>query len=196
MRLKNILAVLGVAVSLFIFSGCQTKPPKSISEIMQQPKNSDYYLAYNIWTDGKFKISSINYQVRLIIPFGTKVRVKKVTSKAITFTVLSTGEEYTIVYKDQYGLKPIEAFIRTLLTKKNGDQLAKGIPASDVAMIKRGDIRRGMSKREVILAYGPPSPHRTPSLENATWVYWLRRYPVSLTLRVIFKGDKVLEVLR
>jgi hypothetical protein len=164
---------------------------------MQEPEGTKYYLAHNIWYEYPSKISSINYQSGSILPVGTEIdNVKILRRHRISFRVVKTGITYTITYYEKYGLKPIEDYLKTLITTKNREELLKGIPAKFADAILAGKVIPGMSRKEVILAYGPPSPHRTPSTENPTWVYWLKRWPVSITSRVIFKDDKVLEVLR
>ena len=182
-------------ISILSLCGCHTSRP--IGEILGTPKKSDYFLGYNIWTDGKHKLSSINYLIRPIIPFGTKVKVMDITNKSITFKILSedtflNGQEYTIIYYKKYGLKNIDYFIKNLITTKNRSELTKGLPKSHIPYLLSGDLKKGMTKREVILLYGPPSPHRT-SIQSTTWTYWMRRFPFSLTAQIHFEQDKVVS---
>ena len=74
--------------------------------------------------------------------------------------------------------------------------MTKGMSQDVINAMLSGKVIKGMTKDEVIITYGPPSPHRTPSLANQTWIYWLRRWPISVNSRVIFRDDKVVQVLK
>jgi len=193
--LKNLFRLVAVS-SFLVLTGCVTKPTTSVSGIMQQPDGTRYYLAHNIWVKNPSKISSINYQSGSLLPVGTEIAdVKILRRKRISFRAVSTGITYTIVYYEKYALKPLEEYLKTLITTKNREEILKDVPEKFADAVLAGKVLPGMSKNEVILTYGPPSPHRTPSLDNPTWIYWLKRWPVSLTSRVIFKDGKVLEVM-
>ena len=58
--------------------------------------------------------------------------------------------------------------------------------------ILQGKVEKGMTRKEVIMSYGPPSPHRTPLQATTTWVYWEGQFK---TKRIIFKNDKVIDIL-
>lgn len=47
---------------------------------------------------------------------------------------------------------------------------------AELQAIKEGKLVVGMSKAAVIMAYGYPPEHRTPSLESNTWIYWIDRF--------------------
>jgi len=199
--LKKMVVLSGVVISALLMSGCAT--PVSVSEVMQQPEGTDYYLAHNVWTDGRRTVSSINYQVGSIVPFGTEVQIVKATDdsvffnkNAVKFKVVSTGITYTIKYQEKYGMEPIDAFIKKLITTQTKSEMTEGISQDFVDAMIRGEVLPGMTRKEVIMAYGPPSLHRTPSQDMATWIYWIKRWPISKTSRVIFKGDKVLQVMK
>ena len=49
-----------------------------------------------------------------------------------------------------------------------------------------------MTRKQVIITYGPPSRIRTPNPLSDTWIYWADRVKSK---RVIFKNDKVLTEL-
>ena len=58
--------------------------------------------------------------------------------------------------------------------------------------IRRGEVVPGMSRQEVLFAYGPPPACRTPSLRNETWIYWIAP---EQTIRVVFRNDKVRNII-
>ena len=55
-----------------------------------------------------------------------------------------------------------------------------------------GEVVPGMSRQEVLFAYGPPPACRTPSLRNETWIYWIAP---EQTIRVVFRNDKVRNII-
>jgi uncharacterized lipoprotein YehR (DUF1307 family) len=192
---NKIFVCFVILTSIIIFSGCETVRI-STSEVMQQPEGTKYYLAHNLWTNGRHKISSINYQYGSVLPFGTEVKILDISKNEIKFQVVPSGYKYTIKYYEKYAMEPIQEYLKKLITTESRSELAKGVSSEFLDAMLRGKVLPGMTRKEVILTYGPPSPHRTPSLLNPTWVYWLRRWPVSITSRVVFKGDKVLQVMK
>ena len=67
-----------------------------------------------------------------------------------------------------------EQYINLITSSKkvNLEQLSE----IDQKGIKSGKALIGMSKTGVKIALGYPATHRTPSLENNSWVYWLNRW--------------------
>ena len=193
---RKLFAVIAVAFAVVFISGCETPKTITVSEVMQQPRGTKFYLAHNIWTNGRHKISSINYQQGSVLPFGTELKILNITPHAINFQVAPAGPKYTIKYYEKYAMAPIREYLKTLITTSTRDELLKDTNPDFLNSMLSGEVLPKMSRKEVILTYGPPSPHRTPSQLNPTWVYWVRRWPVSITSRVIFKGDKVLQVMR
>ena len=193
--IKKISTAVIITVTVLIFAGCETTKPIDVGEVMQQPKGTKYYLAHNIWTNGRHSISSINYQQGTVLPFGTEVEIIEVTANSIRFKVVPSGPSYTIKYYEKYAMEPIREYLKKLITTQNRDELTKDTNPRFLNAMLSGKVLPGMTRKEVILTYGPPSPHRTPSQLNPTWVYWRKRWPLDLNSRVIFKGDKVLQVM-
>lgn len=185
------LFLLGIAaLSLIVLSGCVT--PINVSQALQLPEDSELYTTHNIWYEIPWNISSINYQKGKIIPFGTRIKFVSADPQSVTFEVVSTGRNYTINYHEKWGMKPIEEFIRHLVTTKNRSEQTKGISPEIRKAMLMGKVKKGMTRKEVEMTYGPPSPHRTPLRESLTWIYWESQFK---TKRVIFKKDKVIDIL-
>ncbi|NOY74643.1 MAG: hypothetical protein GXP32_02490 [Kiritimatiellaeota bacterium] len=179
----------GLLVALLGFAGCKTV---NVNEALQVPEGTKLYTSYNIWKPGRWKISSINYQRGKLIPFGTEVAIVDATERLLTLKVAHTGMIFKIRYHEEYGLQPMSEYVKQLLTTKGRQELAKGIKPETLSSILDGKVVKGMNKREVELTCGPPSPHRTPSKDQTTWIYWRSRWN---TFRVIFKNNKVIEIL-
>ena len=189
-HIKHHIPVLLASIALLLSCSCATKV--NVSETLQIPEGTKLYTAYNIWKTGYWKISSINYQHGSVIPFGTEVKVISVTQRTVKLKCVPSGIPLTIRYHEKYTLQSMSEFLKKLLTTKNRQEQAKGIKPEILASILDGKVKKGMTRREVILTCGPPSPHRTPSQTNTTWIYWKSRWS---TFRVIFRKDKVIEIL-
>ena len=51
-----------------------------------------------------------------------------------------------------------------------------GLSQIDLQGIQEGKAHIGMTKEGIRIALGYPARHRTPSLEENTWIYWLNRF--------------------
>lgn len=189
--MKKIILFLFVLVSLFLLNGCVT--PINVQETLQLPENSKLYTTYNIWYEIPWNISSINYQKGKIIPFGSQIEIISADPTRVEFQVVSTARNYTINYYEKWGMQPIGGFIRQLVTTKDRSEQTSGIAPNIRRNMLRGVVVKGMTRKEVEMTYGPPSPHRTPLKESLTWIYWDNQFS---TKRVIFKNDKVVDIFK
>lgn len=148
-----------------------------------------YYTAYNIWYEpGKEKaLWCINYKTGSVIPAGTEVRNIKVTPAAagrkagaqpLSLSFETTdGEQYWVNFVRRFHPgKTLEDYKAAMFTDKNFAELTRGLNAKEIAAIRNAELVVGMSKRAVLISYGLPPEHKTPSLEDATWRYWMNRF--------------------
>ncbi len=194
------LSILFAAAALYIFaSGCaHTVYP---SEALQMPQGSKVYTAYNIWYEDPSDIPAVNYHKGKIIPFGTEIEFAGVTkaplffpnSGKIVFKTVQTGEEFRIEYDQTWMILPLEDYIRRAFTTKTVPEQTVGLSPAEVEKLKRGIVEEGMTRKEVLLAYGYPVPHRTPSILDDTWIYWNEKMD---SVRVVFEKDKVTAILK
>ncbi len=185
------LALIFSAGVLFLCS-CKTKEIIP-SEVLQMPEYASLHTAYNIWYTDPEKIDSLNILKGEIIPFGTEVEIIYLSEKEFRFRTLGEdSREFVMRYDQQKHMIPAEEFIRKLFTTKNQIELAEGIRPLIYEKIKRGIVDKGMTKEEVILAYGHPAAYRTPSEEEDTWLFWTD-YLVGK--RLIFSKGKLLEII-
>jgi hypothetical protein len=63
-----------------------------------------------------------------------------------------------------------------MFTSKNFDQLTARMSPSEIACVKAGAIKAGVSKACVLVTFGYPPEHVTPSLDNNVWNYWENRF--------------------
>jgi hypothetical protein len=62
-----------------------------------------------------------------------------------------------------------------MFTTKNFEALTAGLSGMEIDAIKKGVLVNGMSKRAVLICYGPPPEHYTPNQNASTWYYWANR---------------------
>jgi len=154
-------------------SGKQTSTPTQL------------YTAYNLYTQHG-NIKAINFQVGAFIPVGTPVQVRMVKelgpdndesgSMRIELKTLSDQHRYTLDFTQRYHPgKTIYDYASLMVTDKTFEEQLAGKTPEVIDAIRRAAVIEGMTKEEVILSYGYPAEHRTPSLRGNTWTYWKNR---------------------
>ncbi len=186
-----IFSLIAVIISSLFLQACNSQKAISIEEILQQPVSAKIYTCYNIFYSDKNNISAINYQKGDILPVGSEVKIIEATDKKIVFKAASQDGFFTITYPKGKMMLPIEEYIQRTFSAKDEEEISRNIKSSVFEKIKRGVVEEGMTRNEVIIAYGYPIAYRTPSLKEDTWIYWTGEME---TKRVVFKGDKVVSV--
>ena len=147
------------------------------SEADKQPT---LYTAYNIWRASKMKC--INFkQGSDIIPAGTEVRDVKVKQQEpflpfLVFTTVADERSYKIGFTQRWHpKKSIKDYSKMMFTTQNFEALIAGLSDFEIDAIKKGVLVNGMSKRAVLVCYGPPPEHYTRDQGAKTWYYWSNR---------------------
>lgn len=187
----RITALPLMAILFMLCAGCARKI--IVPEVLQLPEGSKVYTAYNIWYENPTDISCMNYQKGKLLTFGTEVEIIGADDTSISFKDKKTNKKFTIRYTETWMMMPMENFIKRLLTTKDRKALTEDMKQVIVEKISRGVVEEGMTRKEVLLAYGYPVAHRTPSLEEDTWIYWSDKLS---SIRVVFKNEKVIAILR
>ena len=149
------------------------------------------YTQTNIWYQRPTKIL-ILFHLGNILPVGTKITLGDMNSKALKFTS-EDGTHFRIYSRKYYKLTGAE-MAKLLFSNKN--PMAKGgtfhkFSKMEQKQIKLGQIKKGMSKKAVIMAYGYPPTHANPNLEQDTWRLWKTRWD---RLIITFQNDKVSNI--
>ena len=182
--LALILAAAGV-----LLSGCQTRHLVP-EEVLQLPTHAQVYTAYNLWYKTPDALTAENIQQGKLLPFGTEVQIVSMTDSKIEFK--ANGQLFTLHYDQGATLVPMEAFARQLFTTAVAVETAAGATPARFEKMRRGVLEKGMTRKQVVITYGPPSRIRTPNPLSDTWIYWADRVKSK---RVVFKDDKVLTEL-
>jgi hypothetical protein len=196
MRIINMKSLAGIFIAIAISTvlvSCSTTPI-DMDKVLELKPGQKVYTSHNIWYENRDEISQMNYHKGKIIPFGTEVRIIEATRGGIAFQDVNTGETYKMDFVRKILVSRIEHYIRLLFTVNDAEKLASGIKPEILEKIKAGTVEKGMTKKEVIIAYGYPPHHRTPSINEDTWIYF---DDVNRKKRVIFsKKGLVLEIMR
>ena len=191
MKKLSRLLIGAAASALFLLTACaRTIIPE---EVLQIPEFAPVYTAFNLWYNEKGEMTSANIQKGSILPFGTEIEFIEANTDRIIFKRVSDGQIFKLKYSLDRTLVPIEQYIRRTFVLRDKKELTIGIRPTIKEKISRGIVEKGMTRNEVLLAYGPPPPMRTPSETVDTWIYWTDD---GVTIRVVFFGDRVIDLIR
>lgn len=144
-----------------------------------------FYTSYNIWYEiGKQdSLWCINYKTGMIIPAGTEVKEVEIIhrnslrSPQITFVTMHDNRRFHVNFRKNFHPgKTIRDYLNMMFTEKNFTELVQRLNEHEVSAIKKGIIVLGMSKRAVVTSFGYPPEHKTPSVRDNVWMYWMNRF--------------------
>lgn len=187
-RLLSAIAALTV---LFLSGACaRTVIPE---EVLQMPEFASVYTAFNLWYNAEGVMTSANIQEGTILPFGTEIQFVEADTDRIIFKRVSDGKVFKLEYSLERTLVPIETYIRRLFVLTPEKEMVLDVRPMVYEKIKRGIVEKGMTRKEVLMAFGPPPPMRTPSETVDTWIYWTSP---GVSIRVVFFGERVIDIIR
>ena len=185
--MKKIVSIAVIFLTAFFVLGCgpATLTPQEKAFIGNQ---KTVYTQVGMWAYKGVKVYGTNYSKGLLIPVNSPVTISSVDSSNIKFTY--KGQDI-VLENTKYTRVDINKLLdRTFaVTKVDLSKFSKATRES----ILRGEVKIGMSKDAVILARGYPPAHKTPSLKDNNWRYWVNRFNTTL---YHFKNDKVISILR
>ena len=152
-----------------------------------------FFTKVNIWFPPNKKTKSTNLHQGDILPAGTEVTIVSVGFFGIKFTV-DSEEVYALNRVERYCSISLDElfkrhFGKTDITSSTGGY-SKFTP-EEQDNVDKGEISAGMTKESVLMAYGFPPSHKTPSLISDTWFYWSGRNMVE----VHFKNDRLKRII-
>lgn len=168
-------------------------PPATVKGV--SPVGKEYYTAANIWYKNPRVIWSLNHHGGAILPAGTKVTIKGLSRRSIGF-IDEKGTKYRLMVARKYtapGFTSRDLFEQYFTPN---DPMQKGgefesLTDMEKNAVKTGRIAVGMSKKAVLMAYGYPPSHMTPSTESDVWKYWQHKFRAYL---VYFQEGRVIEI--
>ena len=136
-------------------------------------------------------ITTLNYVTGFPIPVNSIVFYEDINSKQLAFTY--NQKRYYLRNAPRYSQTNMDQMLDRYFAKSKVD-LSK-FTKKEQEMIKKGKVEVGMSKEAVILAYGYPPVHATPSLDMDAWKYWKWQHGyASDTLVLHFKNNKLSSI--
>jgi len=154
----------------------------------------EYYLQTNLWSEEGRDILSTNFHRGNVISIGTEVRIDKFKKGSIIFTVKNSEMKHNLVLAKRHSKLNVYELFDRYFGKTNlvNDSSYKSLAKSEKSRIDQGLICNGMKKESVIMSYGYPPTHATPSVESNEWTYWESR---AKRMIIIFENDKVVETI-
>ena len=190
-RFRMLLAAAAALPVLLSVAACaRTVIPE---EVLQMPEFAPVYTSFNLWYDADGVMTSANIQEGSILPFGTEIQFVEANEDRIIFKRVSDGKVFTLKHSLDRTLIPIEQYIRRLFVFRTEKEMTVGVRPMIYEKIRRGIVEKGMTRNEVLLAFGPPPAMRTPSETADTWIYWTAP---GVTRRVVFFGERVIDVIQ
>ncbi len=188
--MKKITKLILAALPALLLTACaRTIIPE---EVLQLPPQGKVYTAYNLYCQNPEKMDCANELKGTIIPFGTEVRILKATDRKITFCTVKDKKEYTVYFDETIRMQSPEEYMKELFSGNSGEILSEGISVMNLEKIRRGVVEKGMTKKEVRLAYGPPCRFKTPGEHLNTWTYWT---DFLVGKRMVFNNDRLVEII-
>jgi hypothetical protein len=179
------------------------------AQAAEQVSGKTFYTTANIWTEKRGQIESTNYHKGAILPIGTKVIIAEVFDGTTTLENPlgapvferfirfddETGQSYTLLFMPRHASEGMTVWDLFRQYFSENSPMGEGgafwsLTAEEQKSVMAGEIAVGMSKTAVVMAYGYPPGHRTPSLKLDKWTYWENRFK---TRTVNFSDDKVRE---
>ena len=179
-----------LAIILFspLLSACNTIDTKEESNIIGQ----EYFLKVNVWYERPKKIISTNYHKGAILKAGEKFKIIDLAGKKIIFSD-KNEIEYAIIHHRKHNPISLTELFDNYFSKTSvsapGGAFTKLTP-EEQKNIRNGLIVKGMSKDAVLMSYGYPPGHRTPTLKSDSWIYWANRW---VSKRAIFENGKLVS---
>lgn len=169
-----------------------SKMRERTKEARREIEGALFYIQTNMWFEKENNFAATNFHKGRIIPVGTKVRVDKIRSSQITFTILDENMSYTYTRLGRHSKIDIFELFSRYFSKDNpmveNGKFSK-FTKEEQRNIQEGIITPGMTKDAVLMAYGYPPTHKTPELSSNVWIYWESR---AISVKVYFK-DGVAE---
>ena len=172
--IKKRLITLSTFLSLIFFSLTAT------AAIPVEGKT--YFTQHNLMYEKNRHVTT-NYWRGELLPINSKVDVLKIGRKKMTLKY--KGQVITILNVPKHTKKStIEIAERMLSTSpvKVSGKFAKSI--------KFGEMRLGMTKKQVLQARGYPPGHKTISIESDVWTYWSSKF---VQRRLIFENNRLTQ---
>jgi len=187
--MKKLGCVLCIVV-MSVMGGCARQQNSSSANLQpisvnkpaeaRPPGQQQLYTAYNIWIVPSHNMKCINYKYgRNILPAGTPVQKVHIgeddrpPQEYIGFETAGDNRKFKIYYQQSWHPgKKIDDFKNIMFTPQTFQEMTEGLSQREIEAIQAGHVVEGMTRKAVLIAYGYPPEHKTPTLDQNVWMYW------------------------
>lgn len=169
----RLLAAAVVVISLGACQSTETRPadgsPGQAAEKSRDSYTRVGYACCNLHYSGDW-ISDSNLAQLPFVPVGTPIKVKKIDGYRAYVEVdgkpMRLGHDYG---REQ---ETTEQWVHKIVVLDDPKARLAKFPARTRGAIAKGQLLRGMSREQVIMAVGHPQTNENPRLDGAYWRYW------------------------
>jgi hypothetical protein len=161
--------------------------PSIAPPVIDVSAGQEYFLRSTLKVDGG-EYSATNYARGVIVPINTPVKIDAIRGDSISLHRIDTGDKFDVKNVEKYTRKTMTELARLLFSDE--ETKLERLPSELAASIRNGEMRKGMTKEQVLMARGYPPAHETPSTELDRWVYWSSRF-VKQT--IVFYNGRLAE---
>jgi hypothetical protein len=140
------------------------------------------FTTYNMWYEVPNRMWTINYKRGNILPAGTEVKdiavfkTESFPQQYITFRRATDNQLFKVSFIRKFHPgKKIGDYRQLMFSQHNFNEQTANFSEREINAITRGVLVTGMSKPAVVMAYGVPPQHKTPTMEANVWRYWTSR---------------------
>lgn len=195
---KLIKAFLSILCIILFASSCMYFPDKDqklqyVYDMygLDFDQHKTIYTKHNIWFDDPENIIVRYCEGKYLIPFGTEIKFIESYPGYVIFETKDNEKKQLRINNDtEETLLPDDEYFHRIFTEKNPMDELKGMSEKDLKALKEGRIYKGMTRQEVLIAYGSPPRLLNPFYhKKTTWMYIMDdQYRIR---HVVFKDDKV-----
>ena len=175
--LKKLISA-GVWLIASSLCACASAPARSTDEDLSRFTPGRWLqLQTNIRPDSRGYVSALNYQTQKFIPRCTEVLITSLDAQQMAFKT-SDGEEYVWKFEERISEPPLRHLARLFVPVCDHRKLSE----EDLAGIKVGKGKKGMTRWGIFFAMGYPPDDLTPDADADQWTYWKYKN-ITMTLR-------------
>lgn len=167
-RFCRLTATIAAAAVLAACAGPEPRPEASPA----WPAAADLRAGYaccNLHHDGG-RITDANLGQFPFIPTGTPVRVRAIDGYRAD--ILVDGKPMQMVLEQGRSPEAMQAWIERLVVAEDPQSRLERFPAAARMAIRAGQVMKGMSREQVIMALGPPQGGEDRRADAPSWRYW------------------------
>jgi hypothetical protein len=116
------------------------------------------------------RITDANLGQFPFVPAGTPVRVRAIDGYRAD--ILVAGKPMQLVLEQGRSPEAMQSWVERLVVTDDPQSRLERFPAAARAAIRAGQVMKGMSREQVIMALGPPQGGEDKRADAPSWRYW------------------------